>query len=76
MIRIKLNQIQMSRTVNREAPMFKALCNSINLISQQEPILVKKLPDNRYEIVDGNKRVAAMAILKISFVDCEVVNGE
>jgi len=50
----------------------KELAASINQIGLREPLLVRPLPDGRYEIVHGHRRKRALELLKIPFAPCYV----
>ena len=65
--------LRMTHTLVRDA-VFYNLMKDLSVCGQERNILVKKISDKYYEVVDGNKRVAAAYILLWKTIKVELVS--
>lgn len=71
-MKIAITLLQLSEFVDPDNHQFKILQQNIKKYGQQFSIKVKRIGD-AIEIVDGNKRVAALILLNETHVECEFV---
>ncbi len=69
---IKIDYLRMSRPLERNTA-WNNLMADMRFLGQTQPILVKKLHDNMYEVVDGNKRLGCAFALGWTTLNCELV---
>lgn len=71
-VAIKIDFLRSHRKLIRNIEWY-ALCNDLKTNGQLRPLLVKKMKDDFYEIVDGCKRLGAAFSLGWKTLDCELV---
>lgn len=69
---LKLELLRMTRPLVRDA-VWNNLYLDLKDSGQTRNILVKKISDNYYEVVDGNKRLGAAFALGWKTIRCELV---
>ena len=60
---IPIGQIEADPGNFYDLPKLEELANSISLIGLQEPVVVRPVEDDRYRIISGHRRTAALRIL-------------
>lgn len=75
-VNININSLELSNTNSRKSQIsnIEELSNSINEIGLINPIIVKLISDNKYEIIAGHRRYLAMKELNKSSIPCIILS--
>lgn len=72
MTNIKIDYIRMTKPLVRNIDWYD-LYGSLRDHGQRYPLLVKRLKDDYFEVIDGNKRLGAAFALGWTTIKCEIV---
>lgn len=70
---LKISQIKLpNRKCNKESIEYKTLLESITRVGLLNPIVVEKVSENKYLVVDGLSRINCLKDLSVEEIDAQV----